>query len=88
MKFRCTYFTPQEKTVARFSGEAFAEAERIIKKLKAGEIKFEETAANSVQVVVQRNGGDLGWQDEHIFHADFGPRVLIGTDTIGPWVYM
>ena len=78
-------FYPSSKTqktvVLDRLGEAFAEAERIIKKLKAGEIKFEETAANLMSVlVVPRNGGDLGWQDETHFHVDFAQRCQSNRD--------
>lgn len=91
MKFRCKHILLSHKDAENSShdrplGEAFAEAERLIKKLRSGEIKFEEAAAmHSACASGPRNGGDLGWQDETHYHVDFANAVkVIGTDTIGP----
>tara|TARA_A100000164_G_scaffold352176_1_gene357578 strand:- start:546 stop:866 length:321 start_codon:yes stop_codon:yes gene_type:complete len=91
MKFRCKHILLSHKDAENSShnrplGVAMGEAEEFIKKLKAGEIKFDDTARqHSSCLSGPSNGGDLGWQEEEHFHPDFANAVkVIAIDTIGP----
>jgi parvulin-like peptidyl-prolyl isomerase len=91
MRFKCKHILLSHKDAENSSheralGVAMEEAEAIIKKLKTGEIKFEETARrHSACLSGPSAGGELGWQEEEHFHPDFSNAVrVIPIDQIGP----
>ena len=83
MKLKCKHILLSHKDAENSShdrplGEAMSEAERIIKGLKSGEMKFEETAGMySACASGPRHGGDLGWIEEQ--------SNTIGPPVITPW---
>ena len=70
MRFKCKHILLSHKDAENSShqralGIAMEEAEAIIKKLKTGEIKFEDTARrHSACLSGPSAGGELGWQEE------------------------
>jgi len=91
MNLKCKHILLSHKDAENSShdrplGVAVKEAERIIKELKTGNISFQDAAGQfSACASGPRQGGDLGWFDEHKMHPDFSEAVkVIGIDTIGP----
>ena len=84
MRFKCKHILLSHKDAENSSheralGVAMEEAEAIIKKLKTGEIKFEETARRHSACLSGPSAGG-----EH-FHPDFSNAVrVIPIDQIGP----
>ncbi|MBR20652.1 MAG: hypothetical protein CMA64_11020 [Euryarchaeota archaeon] len=97
MKFKCKHILLSHKDAENSSherplGEAVKFAEELIKKLKRGEVKFADAAAqNSSCASGPRHGGELGWNEEEKFHPDFAnavkviPIEQIGPPIISPW---
>ena len=91
MKFKCKHILLSHKDAENSShdrplGTAMEDAEDLIKKLRLGEIKFDDTARqHSACLSGPKLGGELGWQEEEHFHPDFSNAVkVIPIDQIGP----
>ena len=81
MKYKCSHILlshidAEASNNTRSLGEAFAEAERLIKEIKQGKISFQDCASkNSHCASGPRNGGDLGWKNDFEMPPDFERAV-------------